>query len=264
MKRFDWQEKVVLLTGASSGLGYAMALEFAQRGAWLALASRREDALLTLAEQVHRLGGQAMVFPADISQLSQVADLVQHTLMKWGRIDAVICNAGQYLRASTLAMPMELVEESLRVNFLGHVYTLQATLPYLLAQNEGRICLICSLDAIKGIPPDAPYVAAKFALRGYGEVLRQELQGTEVRLTIVFPGRIDTPMLADLQVPAISAKMKADWAARQILRAAARGQAELYLPASAHLYRWLAFLSPRGSDWAVRRLHLSGWEKSDQ
>jgi short-subunit dehydrogenase len=116
------------------------------------------------------------------------------------------------------------------------------------------------MDARKGIPPDAPYVAAKFALSGFGDVLRQELRGTGVSVSIIYPGRVDTPMIENLRVPWISAKIPAEAVARAILRAVRRRQPEVILPAQSKLLVYLNTISPALADWAVRWFHLEGWE----
>lgn len=111
-----------------------------------------------------------------------------------------------------------------------------------------------------GNPLDAPYEAAKFALAGFGEVLRQELYGSGVHVTTVFPGRVDTPMSAMLQVPWISAKIPPEAVARAIVRALHRGQAEVIVPLRARSLVYLNTFSPRLGDWIVCLFYLEGWE----
>jgi short-subunit dehydrogenase len=117
------------------------------------------------------------------------------------------------------------------------------------------------MDAKKGIPPDAPYVSAKFALSGFGEVLRQELDPAGIAVTILYPGRVDTSMIADLQVPAISAKIPTEQVAKAISRAIDRRPAEVLLPGFSYLLHLVNFISPRLADRAVRALRLRGWKK---
>jgi short-subunit dehydrogenase len=127
-------------------------------------------------------------------------------------------------------------------------------------QGSGHIVLVSSMDGKKGVPPDAPYVVAKFALAGFGDVLRQELHGTGVDVTTVFPGRVDTPLIATLKVPWISAKIPPEAVARAIVTAIRRRQAEVIVPFRARLLLWANALSPRLGDWAVRTFRLEGWE----
>jgi len=137
-----------------------------------------------------------------------------------------------------------------------------AVLPTMRLQHSGHIVLVSSMDAKKGIPPDAPYVAAKHALSGFGEVLRQELRGTGVSCTIVFPGRVDTPMIEDLEFSWISAKIPADSVARAILKAIERRRPEVILPPQAWLFYFLNFFSPTLADWTSAVFRLDGWKRS--
>jgi short-subunit dehydrogenase len=116
------------------------------------------------------------------------------------------------------------------------------------------------MDSKKGLPLDAPYVAAKFALTGFAEVLRQELHGTGISVSTILPGRVDTPMIATLRVPWVSAKISAEAVARATLRAIRLRQPEVILPPQASLLHYLNVLSPRMGDWAARFFHLEGWD----
>jgi short-subunit dehydrogenase len=130
----------------------------------------------------------------------------------------------------------------------------------MLRQGHGHIILMATMNAKKGIPPDAPYAAAKFALSGFGEVLRQELRPHGIAVTTVYPGRVDTPMISDLSVPWISAKISAEATARAIERAMRTRPAEVILPPQAALLHLVNVFSPRLADWFVRTLRLEGWK----
>lgn len=256
MDRFT--DKVVIITGASSGIGRATALALAREGANIALAARREAELQAVAESIRALGRRALVVPTDVTQQAQVARLVAETLQRWGRVDVVIANAGVYVRSPVEALTVDAVERSMAVNFYGALYLVLAALPHLRAQHSGHIVLVTSMDAKKGVPPDAPYVAAKYALAGFGDVLRQELYGTGVDVSIIFPGRVDTPLIATLQVPRISAKIPPEDVARAIVGAIRRRRAEVILPFQAFLLMYVNRLSPRLGDWVVRTFRLGG------
>jgi len=251
-------DKVVIITGASSGIGRATALALAREGANIALAARREAELQAVAESIRVLGREALVVPTDVTQQAQVERLVAETLQRWGRVDIIIANAGIYVRSPVEALTVEDVKRSMAVNFYGALYLVLATLPYLRAQHSGHIVLVTSMDAKKGIPPDAPYVAAKYALAGFGDVLRQELYGTGVNISIIFPGRVDTPLIATLQVPKISAKIPPEAVARAIINAIRHRRTEVILPFQASLLMYINRLSPRLGDWAVRTFRLGG------
>ncbi len=256
----DLEGKVAIVTGASGGIGKATALALAQAGMHVALAARRAEALQAVAAQIEALGRQALVVPTDVTVREQVEALVARTLAHFGRLDVVVANAGYYFRSPIRDLTLETLERSLAVNFYGGVYLVLAALPHLLTQNSGQIVLVTSMDGKKGLPPDAPYVAAKFALSGFGDVLRQELHGTGVGATVVFPGRVDTPMIDNLQVPWISAKIPPEKVGRAIVKAIQKNQAEVIVPFQARLLYWAQCWAPRLADWAVRVFHLAGWE----
>ncbi len=260
MKEFE--RSVAIVTGASSGIGRATALALAQEGASVVLAARHEAPLQAVAREIERLGRPALVIPTDVSQQEQVRHLVEHTLRQWGRIDILIANAGVYVRSPIRDLRLEDLERSLAVNFYGTVYAVMAVLPHMLERRRGHIVLVTSMDAKKGIPPDAPYVAAKFAASGFGDVLRQELHGTGVHATVVFPGRVDTPLIANLTVPWISAKIPPETVAHAILKGIRRRSPEVIVPWQARLLLYVNTVSPRVGDWAVRFFHLEGWEAS--
>ena len=131
----------------------------------------------------------------------------------------------------------------------------------MLERHSGHIVLMSSLDGRKGLPLDAPYVAAKFALTGYGDVLRQELHGSGVHVTTVHPGRVDTPMVAHLRFHWMSPKMPAELVASATLRAIRRGDPEVIVPLQGYVLLLVNLFSPRFADWWVRVLHLEGWEQ---
>ncbi len=256
----DFRHAVAVVTGASSGIGKATALALAREGARVVLAARRRAPLEQVAEEVTALGGEPLVVPTDVSQREQVEHLIDHTLETWGRVDILVANAGIYVRSPIREMRIEDLERSMAVYFYGTVYAVMAVLPHMLEQKSGHIVLVTSMDAKKGIPPDAPYVAAKFAASGFGDVLRQELHGTGVHATVVFPGRVDTPLIENLTVPWISAKIPPEAVARAILKGIRKRSPEVIVPWQARLLVFANTLSPRLADWAVRYFHLEGWE----
>ncbi len=252
--------KVAIVTGASSGIGRATALELAREGAHVALAARRQPLLEEVAREVEAVGSEALVVPTDVTDRAQVERLVARTLEHWGRVDILVANAGVYVRRPIVELQPEDLEVSLAVNFYGSVYPVLAVLPHMLSRRSGHIVLVTSMDGKKGIPPDAPYVVAKFALAGFGDVLRQELHGTGVHATVVFPGRVDTPLIENLKVPWISAKIPPEKVARAIVRGIRRRAPEIIVPWQARLLVWAHMISPRLADWGVRFFHLEGWE----
>ncbi|MBS3784488.1 MAG: SDR family NAD(P)-dependent oxidoreductase [Anaerolineae bacterium] len=254
-------DHVAIVTGASSGIGWATALALAENGAHVALAARTESALEELADEIRLLEREALVVPTDVTDREQVDHLVEETLARWGRVDVLVANAGAYVRSPVRELTVGEVQRSMAVNFYGALYAVLAVQPHMLARSRGHIVLMSSLDGKKGLPRDAPYVAAKFALAGYGEVLRQELHGSGVRVTTVFPGRVDTPLIDRLDVPSVSAKIPARAVARAIVDTVRRPRPEVIIPIQGRALHLVNVISPRLGDWIVRQLHLEGWER---
>ena len=259
MKKPLLLNQVAIVTGASSGIGRATALALARQGAYVALAARNTEALNTLAVEIKSLGSEALVVPTDVSQPEQVNRLVDAVIQRWGYVDILVSNAGQYIRAPILHMERAELEHSMAVNFYGGVYAVQAVLPHMLARSSGHILLVSSLDGKLALPGDAPYVSAKFALNGFGATLRQEMAGKGISVTLVLPGRVDTPMIRNLHVPSISAKISPEAVARGIVHAVRRRPAEVILPFQGGLLYYISVFSPGLSDWLTRLFHLQGW-----
>lgn len=171
-----FKNKVVIVTGASSGIGYAIALKLAKLEATLVIAARRADKLDELEILIGECKTQVLSFTVDISVRSEVDKMVKETIEKFGRIDVLIANAGQYIQADILHANHVYFEQSMAVNFQGTFYCVKSVLPHMTNRQSGNIVIINSLDAKKGIVGDGPYVAAKCALDGFADVLRQEVE----------------------------------------------------------------------------------------
>ncbi|MFO7918855.1 MAG: SDR family NAD(P)-dependent oxidoreductase [Anaerolineae bacterium] len=260
MAKRDLKNKIAIVTGASSGIGRVTALRLAQEGAHLSLAARRVELLEQVARDIRDLGREALVVPADVSQRDQVRELVERTVERWGRVDVLIANAGIYVRSPVKELTVEAVERSMAVNFYGVVYGVLDVLPHMLARGSGHIVLVCSLDGRKGLPLDAPYVTAKFAMRGFGDVLRQELHGTGVGVSIIYPPRVDTPFIESLNMPWASPKMDPGRVADIIVGAIRRQRAEVVMGFWPRMLDLLNVIAPRWADWFVRILNLEGCE----
>ncbi len=260
MRNGTFQDKVAIVTGASSGIGRATALALAERGAKVAIAARRADLLEEVAAQIRRSGGEALVLPTDVSEQSQIETMIAEVLARWGQVDILISNAGQYIRRTTTELDADVMQASMRVNFHSHLHAVLAAMPNMLERKTGHIVLISTMDGKKGLRPDAPYVAAKFALNGLGEVMRQELSEHGISTILILPGRVDTPLIENLKVPRIQAKIPSEAVAKAILRGIERNQAEVYVPSYVKLLYLLNVFSPRLGDRAARFFHLEGWE----
>jgi short-subunit dehydrogenase len=211
--------------------------------------------------EIEEMGREAIAVPADVSDPAQVKVLLDETLSRWGRVDILIANAGTYTRKPVADLSAADVEQSMSLNFYSALHPILAVLPSMIAQRRGHIVLVSSMDGKKGLPLDAPYVTAKFALAGLGDVMRQELRAHGVAVTGVFPGRVDTPMIANLRVPWISPKIPPEAVASAIVRAIRNRQREVILPLQARGLHYVSTLSPALGDWIVRAFHLEGWER---
>jgi len=260
-KRSSLLNQVAVITGASSGIGRATALALAQEGARVALAARTASALHRVADEVRALDRDALVVPSDVTSRDDVDHLVAKTLERWGRLDILVANAGAYIRSPVEKLTIREVERSMAVNFYGALYAVLAVQSHLVDRGSGHIVLVSSMDGKKGLPLDAPYVAAKSALAGYGDVLRQELRECGVDVTTVFPGRVDTGLIETLAVPWISAKIPPHVVARAIVTAIRRRKPEVIVPFQARLLYLVNAASPRLGDWLVRVFRLQGWER---
>jgi NADP-dependent 3-hydroxy acid dehydrogenase YdfG len=255
-------DQIAIVTGGSRGIGRATALALAQEGAHVTLAARTERELQATAQEVQALDREVLVVPTDVTQRDEVEQMVAKTLARWQRVDILVANAGAYVRSPVTELTVAAMERSMAVNFYGALHAVLSAQPHMLKQRSGHIVLVASMDAKKGLPLDAPYVAAKFALAGFGEVLRQELHGSGVSVSTIFPGRVDTTLIEDLKVPAISGKISPEDVATAIVHAIRRRRPEAILPLQARLLHYVNVLSPRLGDWITRQLHLEGWEKA--
>lgn len=253
-----FRDKVVIITGASSGIGLVAALTLSKLNAKVVLASRREDKLRHLVQDIHATGGQGLAIKTDIASSESVKDLVEQVVRQWGRVDILIANAGQYIGGRFSEIDENAFEQSMAVNFLGTLHVIKRVLPHMLRQGSGHIVIMNSLDAKKGIAGDGPYVSAKSALDGFGDVLRQELSGLGVHVTSVYPGRVDTPMIEHLQVPWVSPKISPERVVDAMIKAIERKKSIVVVPAVYFPIGVLNNLFPRLLDWLYAIFRIEG------
>jgi len=187
----------ILVTGASSGIGAALARALGREGARLTLTARREDRLHGLAANILCRGGRLPhVVPGDIAEPGFPARLVDSAVAVWGGLDAVVNNAGISAYGDSAALPDDAARRILDVNFLAPVRVIQAALPGFRQRNRGLVVNVSSLAALHGVPYLGVYGASKAALSSYAQSLRAELHGTGVRVLSVYPGYTDTEIFA--------------------------------------------------------------------
>jgi NAD(P)-dependent dehydrogenase (short-subunit alcohol dehydrogenase family) len=262
MKYRRLRDRVALITGASKGIGRATARALALQGARVVLASRNSDgALDVVADEIRAAGGQAWAIAADVSNPADVQRLVRETVARFGVIDIVVCNAGVYLRRPINDLQPGEIERIMAINFYGTVHVIQAVLPLMLGRGSGHIVAVTSVDGRKGLPPDGAYVASKFAATGFMDVLRQELHGTGVNASTILPGRVDSDMLTDVDVPLVSAKISCERVGRAVVRAIGQRRSEIVVPFwGPKTLVVLNVLWPTLGDWLVRIFKLEGKE----
>lgn len=191
------RDQVIAITGASSGIGRAAALKFAERGARLVLIARRERALDELAEQCRRLGGQARVAALDVTDGDALQRAVDDALASHGRIDAWINNASMLMVGKFLDCSPEVYRRLIDTNFFGYVNGARAVLPQFKRQGHGTLVNVASMAGKIGTPYQSAYSASKFAVVGWSESLRMELflEGEKaIHVCTVLPAFIDTPL----------------------------------------------------------------------
>jgi len=259
MKYF--RDKVIIVTGASSGIGEVAAIRLSELGAKVVLAARSEHKLAELQDRIESSGNEAISVKTDISVESDVTNLVDKTFEKWGRIDILISNAGQYVKGSLSNINISDFQNSFDVNFYGSIYSVKRVLPVMLSQKSGHIVFVNSLDSKKGIIGDGPYVAAKCALHGFGDVLRQEVKELGIRVSTVYPGRVDTPMIEDLKVPLVSAKITSDKVVKSMIKGIRKNKAIIVVPKMFFLLGTLNEFAPKIMDWFYKRFKLEGEKK---
>ncbi len=242
----SWQGKTVVITGASSGIGSALAKELAGRGARVGVLARRQDYLQKLVNDVRAAGGTIEEEPGDVTDRSGLRDAIDTLETKLGPIDVLIANAGVSFPSGADPLASEDVETMMRVNYLGVVYAFDAVLPGMLKRGAGQLVAISSLAAYKGLPGSAGYCASKAAVNTFCESLRIELGPRGVAVTAVCPGFIRTPMTA-AQTNPMPFLMDADEAARRIANALLRRPAVYNFP-------WLMFRLMRITRWLPDRV----------
>src|SRR6266536_213399 len=191
----DVGEQVVVLTGASSGIGRETALAFARAGASLALAARNREALDTLVAEVERLGGRAVAIPTDVSDPGQVTALAERAAVRFGLIDTWVNAAAVAVYGTVEQTDVEEIRRVIEVNLLGQIYGMKAALPHL-RRSGGTLINVSSALGKRAVALLAPYCAAKHGMVAFGEALRSELRQAAVPVSVVdiLPSSMNTPL----------------------------------------------------------------------
>lgn len=256
-----FNQKVALITGASTGIGKDTAIAMAERGARVVLCARSEEKLQEVATTIRQNGGTALPLRADVTRRVDVEGMIKTTLEQFGRIDILVNNAGIGYFGSLATMPLEEAEKVMAVNFWGVIYCTQAVLPTMIQQKSGQIINVASVVAKRGIPGLAIYSASKFALAGLTEALRGEVAHYGIQVILICPTTTDTPFFENAgtdgrvgKKPGNPFMMSSKAVAEAIIKASIKGKREVVLSSSAKVLLILNTLFPGLVDWGMVKM----------
>ncbi|MHC4983794.1 MAG: SDR family NAD(P)-dependent oxidoreductase [Planctomycetota bacterium] len=261
------EQRVAIVTGASSGIGEATAVAFAREGYAVALAARRQEKLTQVAgrcEAASPAGGPFPVTPTDVSRPEQVEALVSRTVERFGRVDVLVNGAGFGVSARVHETTEEQMREIFEVNFFGVFYGCKAVAPVMMRQRSGHIFNISSVIGKRGCPLNGAYSATKFAVCGLTEAMRVEMMPYNVRLTTVCPGLTDTDFFSHVRggtslhrtsYARLRGLMPAEKIARKIVKSVGRNKPELIFSAGGRLLVFINARWPRLADRLMKYYH---------
>ena len=264
MRKKPISEQVVVVTGASSGLGRAIARGAGGCGAKVVVTARNAEALENCVAEIERAGSEALAVPADCAEQEQVESVITRAVERFGRIDTYVANAIVTVYSEAERLEPDELRRVMDVNFFGVVYGFWAALPHL-RESRGTFLHVSSALAYRGIPLQAAYCASKAGLRAFLESARVEEQktGTGVAVSLVLPGAINTPQFdrdrqkIGYQPQPVPPIYQPEPLAEATLRCAERPVRELPVGWGAQKLLWGQKLAPRAGDWILRR---TGWK----
>ena len=239
----DFTNKVVIITGASSGIGKASALKFAKKNAKVVLVARRKEKLLQVEKEISQYTNSTLVCQCDVSNKSQVKEMSDTVIDTFGRIDVLVNNAGFVIYGKVVDLTIEEIESQMETNYFGMIYCTKNFLPHMIEQGQGHIVNVASVGASFGVPGIASYCATKFAMLGFSEGLKHELHGTGVDVTVVSPIMVvtslfDHPSFENFSKQSTITILKPETVANAILKAAKSSKLEIVVPSLANAAIW--------------------------
>lgn len=250
------ENRVAVVTGASSGIGEATAKELARRGAAVALGARDEAKLEALAREIRAGGGYALPIPTDVTDEASVRALIERTVAALGGVDVLVNNAGLGLSGRVSELRADDLRYLYEVNVLGPLRCTQAALPHM--RRGGRIINVSSVVGLRAIPKVGGYCSSKFALNGLSEALRVEVASGGVTVTSVYPGTTRTAFRDNSRRTRDESRgwrpkgVPAEKVAEKIARAAERGGRDVYVTLGDRAFTAAATLAPGALDYALR------------
>ncbi len=259
MKELPFLGKVVWITGASSGIGEALANRFSELGASLILSARREEKLKEVNANLPREPGRAKVLPLDLEDLTSLPQKVTQALLFFGKVDYFISNAGVAIRDFTLNTELHIDQKLMNINYFGPTVITKCLLPHFLERQFGHIAVVSSLSGKCGVPRLAAYAASKHALHGFFETLRSETFDKGLYITMILPGLIKTDITAHAVTgtgatfgrieKSFENAYPVEKAAEKMVRAILRKKEEVFVGGAEVITLWLNRISP----WLLRR-----------
>ena len=239
----DFKNKVVIITGASSGIGEATAIKFAKKGANVVLVARRKEKLLEVKKKLSNFPGTSLICQCDVSDKEQVNQMSKKVLDEFGRVDVLVNNAGFVIYGKVNELSTEEIVAQMETNYFGMIYCTKAILPQMLEQHSGHIVNVASVGASFGVPGIASYCASKYAMLGFSEGLFHELDGTGVGLTVVSPIMVRTPLFDHPSFENFSKfstgiSLSSETVAKTIIKASNSSRLELVVPSAARAGIW--------------------------
>ena len=262
--------KVVIITGASSGIGAAVARRLALDGMRLTLAARRLDRLEQVAAEVEALGGEALVVQTDVRNRDELQRMVQATLDRWGHIDVLLNNAGLGHDRLLIRFKPEKIRDEIHINLIAIIECAQVVLPVMLRQKSGHIINVASIAGLIATPGGTVYSASKFGVNGFSDALRRELRGSGIHVSAFCPGFTPTEISPELKAisegqpgaPRRPGLMPVTYVADQIAHLIRHPRWRVIIPPSWKFLVMVAFLFPGIAD-ALLPLFLKK-EKTDK
>ena len=230
----DFKNKIILITGASSGIGKESAIEFAKLGANIILVARKKDKLEQVANELKKFNVSILVCQCDVSKKDQVKEMSKMVLEKFESVDVLVNNAGFAIYGSVDDLTIDEIESQMETNYFGMVYCIKNFLPSMLKKKSGHIVNVASVAASFGLPGIASYCASKFAMLGFSEGLKHELNNTGVGITVVSPIMVRTNFFEHPsfeKMPKFSpVSLSSNTVAKTILKAANSSRLEIIVP----------------------------------
>lgn len=252
--------RVIVITGASAGIGRATAVRLARDGAALVICARRADRLEMVASEIKASGGRVVPLVADVTRPEDMDRLVATAVERFGRLDVMMCNAGFGIAGAIDRVTPEQMRKLVDINYFGTYHATRAALPVFRAQKRGHLLIVSSIVGKRGVPYMDAYAATKFAQVGLAECLRAELAGTDIHVSVVYPVSTDTEFFDVMSQQtgtrverAFGPRQDASQVADAVARAIERPIPEVYPYPRSRALVWLNAVAPGLCDRVVKR-----------